>query len=230
MCGRLLSALFRRLARRGNVDRRDDSRRFIRILQPSDPWTPEGQRDEKIARFRGQGPISVYRLSDNLDAYDILAVFYGFRSGLAPLRIAYYPFRESEPLSVGGKIEWLKSKPDWPAEYSAAHHEVVEEVDAVARHMVDLFDREPAERRRDANREILHRRMFRLAAIGDVPARFKKFCEYKSERMQREEPDLWKRLAAADPIAVELADTARERKEKQNQQQGKRKKRRKTES
>ena len=177
----------------------DRARRFFRILEPGDPWTPEGLRDERIAGFHGNYPsVSVYEHTKDCRPLTALAAFYGARRQMGPAMPAFLEFAAVEVEEAGGSLQRTPAIPDWPPETSSVHHDIEGDTVQVAKHLVAIFERAP-ERRNEVSRDALLLAIAALDARPDAPRRFRKTAKWRFRRLFERERPVWETIAAAHP-------------------------------
>ena len=115
------------------------NRNFCRVLDPVDPWLDEASSDELLSeKFKGKHDKMSVACVDACAPTRVLASFYGSASYIIPAFPHYFPFTESEARDAGADLEPEAAEPDWPPEYSNAHHNLLGDQPAIARQMVAL--------------------------------------------------------------------------------------------
>lgn len=181
-----------------------DAERFVRVLNPVDPWLRSDAADERENQFMGGGGnISVAMTSRCKDSI-ILASFHGARRKTGLIRPSLFCFYSQEVHGLGGNIEDTNADPPWPPEYNYAHHDITRAHRAVASAMSDLSQKDPS--RVSQYSEIsIFTEIALLLQRHDLPQEDKKFRPKAAYRLRRlfldgvELREIWIEVAKAVP-------------------------------
>jgi hypothetical protein len=178
--------------------------RFVRVLNPVDPWLKADAGDQRVSQFVGTSDkISIAMTSRCKDSI-VLASFHGARRKPGFIRPSLFCFYYHEVNQLGGLIDDTSADPPWPPEYNHAHHDITTSHQAVASAMSELSQKEPT-------RVVIHSdisiftEIARLLQRPDLPSNDKEFRPKAAYRLRRlfrdggEFRDMWIEIAKIVP-------------------------------
>jgi hypothetical protein len=175
------------------------ARRFIRILEPADPWLSPEDVEQLSGEFGAdEDSISIVEITEGYAPEDALAAFHGHRRGRLPHRLLFVEFSLTDLLDLGGRIKPTPAEPPWPPEYRDAHHDVVDGMRPVAAR----FSEQVIDGTRvtvEADRTAVVQRMLVLEQRADAPESYRANIKVKMRKLAGTDRTLVEKLAAEFP-------------------------------
>lgn len=196
----------------GRAEAPTQQKPFVRVLDPSDPWLGKDatKKRERTAVFRGKQHhhISV-AMECRCEPARVVAVLHGARRDVVLGQTAFFRFTDDEVTQVGGTLEDTEAIPPWPDDYNHAHHDITQNQDRVAAHMVGLHELNQIRVCEVDELDILVR-IAKLLTTPNVHPKFQKAARYRFGRMFKDggrERDLWEKVAARELGILEINST-----------------------